>query len=290
MLKNPLVYVWIAIVGALMLAANLPDRVTLDQLPPSGQADRTADDKDRADRVAATKKDVPKSSVQEQGCATCNEHEKADLYEQRRMADAVEKQNLINVVGSVLLALSLVFTGWAAFAAARAASAAQAAVHTERAWMSHVGLHTGNVVSGDIDGVPFKNGLMIRMGWQNTGRSPAIRTEAFIEHKMVGAGDPVPTFVYAPSRIPLSTSIGPGMTITTAPRGLNEQEYIALRGRTAKVYVYSRIAYFDVFTKVERVTEACGEVDYNGEVMDGRTGKMVPNIGFVPIGAQNSAS
>lgn len=58
----------------------------------------------------------------------CTDGEKGDLCAQLRMAAAAELQSQLNFAGVVLLAVTLLFTGWAAVAASQAANAAKDAV------------------------------------------------------------------------------------------------------------------------------------------------------------------
>lgn len=81
---------------------------------------------------ASTDQQKPKASVYKSDCGDTPDHDEADLCEQRRMAKAAEDavwwaafQSKLGVLGFAAVILSLIFTGWAAVAASRAAKAAE---------------------------------------------------------------------------------------------------------------------------------------------------------------------
>jgi len=110
-LKHPLLYVWLILGGMLLIAANLPDRATLSFGPPP----------------------APKPIASVEDCSGCNDHDKLDLLEQRRMAVAAERQVWVGIGGLVALVLTLGLNAVATMASNRAAHAAQETVKTMRA-------------------------------------------------------------------------------------------------------------------------------------------------------------
>lgn len=134
---NLLPYVWAAIVIALITAGVLPDKSVVAVGERHGERESPAQQQQAAEKKATPNQSAllpsgndqnPASPVDETDCKGCSEHDKADLYEQRRMAKAAEAQLWVNVGGLVAVCLSLVFTGWAAYAATVAAKAAERSV------------------------------------------------------------------------------------------------------------------------------------------------------------------
>ena len=181
MLKHPLLYVWLAIAGALVIAGNLPDRVTFAERPAQaergGETKHPSNGKEGAGSPSAGKKDAVDPRSQEQDCASCSEHEKADLYEQRRMAEAAERQVLVGVGGLVALIVTLILNWQATKAATGAALAAKdqadaarrAYVAEHRAWLKLYPVEAGPVIFKD-DKVRVR--FVVRV--ENISREPAV--------------------------------------------------------------------------------------------------------------------
>jgi len=200
MFKHPLLYVWIVIVGALVFAANLPDRTTITQEPTEakrdGETEKTAKDQRATNREPAAKEDAPKSSVQGQDCSTCSEHDKADLYEQRRMAVAAERQVLVGVAGFVTLMITLVLNVIATRAATSAANTASEALKaTNRAW---VGPETVASKKALVAGSKINAWVIIK----NTGITPAREMRVLFKGHVLlkGQEPPIPDTSHEPPK------------------------------------------------------------------------------------------
>lgn len=125
--------------GLLLLASK--NEAQADTTKPSSEPySYSADPNDlwplpSADHLPATavaEQEQPKPHYQEIDCGAPENYEQADLCEQRRMAKSAEDavwwsrfQSWLGVFGFFAVVFSLVFTGWAALAAAEAAAAAK---------------------------------------------------------------------------------------------------------------------------------------------------------------------
>jgi hypothetical protein len=182
--KHPLLWVWLVLIGAFVLAGNLPNQgvPTIGQGPSEPQrANQTTQAQPEHSAASgvpiAPNKERKAASVEKADCEGCNDHDNADLYEQRRMAEAAERQNWINIVGVVGVVLSLVFTGWAAIAASRSADAAVQSVAlghatlvaSQRPWV-YADVKVDGPIKFDASGMI----ATLKVTLRNTGRDPAL--------------------------------------------------------------------------------------------------------------------
>ncbi|MFN3659417.1 MAG: hypothetical protein ACK4UO_19400 [Pseudolabrys sp.] len=174
-------------------------------------------------------------------------------------------------------------------AARRAANAAIAAVHTERAWMMADGGTFGETENTEIDGVRHRKAFRIQARWQNSGRSPALRAGLSIAFRLLNPDEPIPTFSVAdyPSRV---TTIGPGRRVMTNSMGFGAADYELFLRKKKRLFVYSRIEYEDIYNPgIVRHTEVCLEVSRNGTFVD-EMGVDRPYFEFISVGDQHTAS
>ena len=127
--------------------------------------------------IAEKPKTIPEPNNYEPGCSAPKNREDDDLCQQRRMAKAAEEaawwakwQTKIGAAGFIAVALSLIFTGWAAFAAARSANAAEKTVVIEnRPWIR---IDTPQFITGlSINNRGAQAQFMVPI--ENVGRGPA---------------------------------------------------------------------------------------------------------------------
>ena len=101
-----------------------------------------------------------------------------DLCAQRRMAVAAERQIGLSLLGVVLLAASLFFTGWAAFAASRAALHGRRSADVAEKAMR--GLERQYIIPGEVSKLVGVNrsadvvNFCVKCSIGNYGRTPAI--------------------------------------------------------------------------------------------------------------------
>jgi hypothetical protein len=100
-------------------------------------------------------------------CAQPRDLLHAELCQQWRMAEAAEWQAIYTGVGLAGILLTLVFTGWAAVAASRAA---KAAVMDQRAWLT-----TNLLLEGDLEFARDNSAsVAIAIEITNVGKTPAL--------------------------------------------------------------------------------------------------------------------
>ena len=240
--------------------------------------------------------ETPKqATADERAKSESREHESRDLDAQIRTADAAEKQiplawfgAILAFAGTVLLYINLREARKATKAARDAADSAEKTLHATRAWLLMDTVDSPMGFTGELQGKPVKDGLIVRMWWRNTGQSPALRVLAVSCINHVGPNDPLPHFA-APHNPDYATPVGVGKLFSTTV-AMDDQVASMFRQRTARTFVYSKVSYFDIFEKKERVSEFCAEISYDGEFRDQNTGHTGINMGVKPIGPQNTAT
>jgi len=130
-------WLYIAAVGGCLAALLGPCKAQNDDAPPTAKAEQRQESANRGLPLLPQKSDeVAGAGYYERGCETPKQREDDDLCQQIRMADAAERavfwaklQTGLGAAGFVAVVVSLAFTGWAAYAAGRAAKAAEASIH-----------------------------------------------------------------------------------------------------------------------------------------------------------------
>jgi hypothetical protein len=229
-------------------------------------------------------------------CDQPQNHDEADLCEQRRQAQAAEDavwwaafQSKLGIAGFAAVVFSLVFTGWAAVAASRAAKAAESAIHKDRAWLCSSGFIIAEMTDGKVNDRTYREAVGCFPEWRNAGATPAMEALLLAVTKVVPRGSPVPHFE-PPSRGegPAKTAmVGPGQGFRgpLLPLAL-DNDLQKFRQREIDVYIYCLVTYRGVFGSEDRRTEVCAMAEYYGE--DPRSREIL--IRFVFVGPQNTAS
>jgi hypothetical protein len=189
-------------------------------------------------------------------CDRPENHDAADLCEQRRMAQAAEDsvwwsafQTKLAIGGTILVILSLIFTGWAAIAAGRAAKAAEASVAVasetaRRQLRAYVGV--GEPKFGVL--LPTTLSLIA----VNGGQTPAYRIRAHLNWHWIPAGSGFPDdFDFLDHHSPAETvttiaALNPGKEIPfTFP--FDPSAIARARDGETTLFFYGRVEYDDVF-------------------------------------------
>jgi len=147
--------------------------------------------------AAAVEHEQQRASVQQNPCDQSRRSKDEDLCQQWRMAEAAEKGLTIGIIQAFLTVAALFFTGWAAFAAAVAARAAQNSVtvaerdfrETGRPELEPVLISHGlNEALNDPTGLihPFAAVRLVNAG----GRTAVIQDKAIWFHFGESAPDP----------------------------------------------------------------------------------------------------
>ena len=200
---------------------------------------------------------IPKPPHYQVSCERPEDHEAADLCEQRRMSKASEDsvwwlsfQTYLGILGAVLVLCSLWFTGSAAIAATRAAKAAEAAVgvasHTAelqlRAYLSNLESRLDDFRVGSR---PCGTVTMI-----NAGQTPAHDVTVKIALALADAPntDYEINLLGHASKAPL----GPGSKIhphAWSEGLLSKEDYAGVLAGTKELYLFGEVAYLDIFGK-----------------------------------------
>jgi hypothetical protein len=132
------------------------------------------------------------------------------------------------------------------------ADAAMLAAGSERAWMGLDEIRTIQAVDSLLNGVPFRQGLVIQVVWKNMGRSPALKSTVLIRHKIISFDDNVaPEFVENWGHQAESFPIGPGGTGNSDQVLVIDEEYNSLMRWKSVLIIYCAIKYNDVFNSAE---------------------------------------
>ena len=105
-------------------------------------------------------------------------------------------------------------------------TAANNTLQAERAWMISPKYEIGILKNCDIGGIIVKQSISFQFLFSNTGRSPAIDTEVYINYKIVRQEDGIPFFDYLNTSEPSKSkaAIGQNSTISTDPVAFTEEE------------------------------------------------------------------
>jgi hypothetical protein len=164
--------------------------------------------------------------------------------------------------------------------------AVDVAIGAERAWLTYEILVRDRILFPDVG----EQRHAIRLGWKNTGRSPAVRVALGILWVWCRPDDPVPHFD-APEIGPEARTsiIAPGSTLNTAQIMFTDDELDRLNANQIALYVYS-IAVYGTTDKpgMLRRTEMCFRLVVNGFTTANREDRF-PNYGLRAVGPQNAA-
>ena len=192
-------------------------------------------------------------------CYQPKDREHADLCQQWRVAEAAETQALLNAVGLALLVGTLIFTGWTAVAATKAARAAQksadAIPDVERAYMFFEDIEgkgfTFKTLSGRTVILPIKDYTVI---YKNSGRTPAIITRTRLGCD-VFAEPPLPTSA-KDTEVPSGAVVSAGVKWPRGAVSITKEMVLRAEAEKSTIYLYGEITYRDIF-KQERRTWYC---------------------------------
>lgn len=171
-------------------------------------------------------------------------------------------------------------------AAQRSAEAAERASHVERAWMYFDVIETSQLKDSTVDNKPGFNGFGLCARWTNGGRTPAIKAQAFIDHRILGREEALPIFTSSHSER-FTATVGQSKTITTASHFIADKEMEDVRNKRKRLVFYSKVTYNDVFNlNIARVSEATFEVNFNG-YQKLESGQSVPVFLSTCVGPNN---
>lgn len=224
-----------------------------------------------------------------------------DLIAQQSMARSTEEivlwtqlQFAIAFLGTGALLYSLYLNRKATLAAVEAASLAREAISVERAWVTYLQHSLIDVTDSVVGEIFIREGILISLHWQNSGRTPAVEVECHFKFAMMERDDtefPVfelETFENPPLK--QSAVIGPGGDFETNYISLDDEQTRSFVRGEKRLALYSRVSYRDIFHPQEtRYSEVAFDCRYHGKKKD-NDGREMPHVSFHPTGPQNTAS
>lgn len=222
---------------------------------------------------------------------------RSDLAAQESMAAATDElvelgwyQLAAGIAGAVLLLWTLLQTRKSTDAAVRAATAAEANIYSNRAWMCLSGFSTAPFKDGWIDGVHFDSGFALSVQLRNMGLSPALQCDVYRGLRIVKMSDDIPEFERSNTKDLRSATVGPQQTVSSPMMAITDSNVNDLLSGHARVFIYVHISYHDIYaTTPMRHTEVCGEMQYTGDEQHA-DGVIRKRFDLSPLGPQNTTS
>ncbi|MFY8093375.1 MAG: hypothetical protein ACOVN0_07835 [Niveispirillum sp.] len=231
-------------------------------------------------------------------CVSGQDNRKSDLCAQWKAADAAYNSAifafwslLISIFGFFGLILTLFYTRKSSIASIEASRAALDSVKVmrvqERPWIVFKTYKCIQFTNGCISGVKYDSGLISSIVFTNIGKRPAQVKYVFIDCQLVPAGSLPPDFHDPPDGADKGViAIGPGFDFSSTDIGVGGSDYKDILERKIDVYIRSRIEYGDYVLDIVGVTDVCGRLEYNGEIIN-ENKEIYPNFIFNPIGGRN---
>jgi hypothetical protein len=249
------------LVVAILLAT--PALGQTDEPKGSGVEGEAATQESEAQTPAAapTKKKRKSARYYETLCKSATDPKDRDLCQQWRMAEAAKKQAkwtqrqfwaTIAEIGA--LALTVLFTGWAAIAAGRAARAATKSVEvTEDTAKRQLRAYVGTI-SVPVEKLSVGAPPRICINIRNFGLTPAYKLQSWIDIVHAGTESEVEQYSlpFRESLIVLYPS-GKNGNLCTADFDLDRELYDHLMDGTKNIYLLGQFRYEDAFGDV-RIT------------------------------------
>ena len=240
-------------------------------------------------RLSTTASSLPDSTPYPDRCYSDKNHGTADLCAQWRATIAAEKttdtaywSNWIAGGGALLSFVSIVLV---VIALGHTRKANEITRSGQRAWMTDADPNITERIDDTIPGQHYQNALGFNHTWENTGSTPAIGARCLTTISIV-AWDAKPSHHVFPEPPDKTRTIGPGKKGAGTVRMLSGPQTQSFRAQQCKVFVYSRIEYFDIFDrKALRVSEVCHEAFVPGGSIND---DPQPNVAFRIVGSQNT--
>jgi hypothetical protein len=226
-------------------------------------------------------------------CDRPKDHEAADLCEQRRQAQAAEDSVWWTRVGFFAVVASLFFTGWAAFAAMRAAKAADKSVNiTSQTSQTELRayLFVKNLVASferlppnALHPLGHIHKISVWAEIENSGSTPARNLVVCLNSGFFDNAIP-PGFDYSDTNEPRKMVVGPRAVVNSEPITLHVVDMDRVTSGKQRCFCWGWIDYNDVFHGSPRHrTEFCFEVVAN----QGAPGEL--RLAFPTYGPFNGA-
>jgi len=249
----------------------------LDVAPPSEQAEPSQADSELPPTDAAPVQEQPSPAVEQDALYDTERYAKANLTAQESIARSNEAlarltdlQITVSAIEAGLLALTIVFTAWAAFAASKAARAADRAVEVTREGIecelrAYIAMQR-TIWAVPKEGTPeASKSYRLQIEWKNCGATPARRCRVSISRDFRTGSLPedyeYPWFHDDDAMLAMETTLGPGQNCFSALHFTSEQASKVASGEL-DVFVWAWFEYSDVFkNSPRRRTEICMKVN-----------------------------
>ena len=153
----------------------------------------------------------------------------------------------------------------------------------QRAWMTDADPNVCGPPDQAGAGGLYRDAIGFNHTWENTGATPSIGARCLTTISIVAmsAQPERHTFPEPPDK---TRTIGPGKKASGTVRMLTTLLTHSFFSRQCKVFVYSRIEYFDIFDKKAlRFSEVCHEA-----IATDTSGGKGPDVEFRIVGTQNT--
>jgi hypothetical protein len=261
----------IAAIGGCVIGTPLGKGSAQDNASPAAQQPQK---QESGAQPAAPNQDKPEQAAEPDHykvkCDRPKDHDAADLCEQRRMAKAAEDavwwaefQTKLGIAGFVSVLCSLVFTGWAAFAAGEAAKAAKASteisrealISTERAFAFMERINSTPVQANFIDSYTVSE-WHLQPQWRNTGKTATVRAVNCINvwngPSGIADGPEAEAFTYPDYGSAEAIMLAPGAEMHGLLIKIPVDQLREVRAETRRIFVWGWIEYDDVFAETAR--------------------------------------
>jgi hypothetical protein len=204
-----------------------------------------------------------------------------ETTEQRQSVDqAVADRRLVDLTGqlanftaglfyaTVVLAIATVGLLLATIGLLRMAlKSAEAYAAAERARLTRIDFSATKLTDPETEKV---ESFIFRLHWTNTGRTEAIKSITWCEHRICNEGEPVPTFDRPEGVVRLNRGIvGPGNTVHGPQQIVQVADLEAVARGEKAIAIYGRCEYSDILDPAFRqVTETCHAIWIDGEISE----------------------
>lgn len=296
---------YVALVGYAVLAQP-------EYRPPIAQSRHTIqssaeqksnDDQQPSYPVATLKALRDAENAGEADCGTSEEcrakqRDYADLQAQWEAAKAAQGQLIfarwqtgIAAVGTLLVAIALIYTGKATTAAIEANRISREAYLADRRpWMSFIEIKPEKFAPGGTgSAVEYYFGAI----WMNTGKSPAVRCSALCKYKILDISDSIGCYRFEMSvaedqRVSI---IAPGVITEAVYCTVPIADLVRVAERRARLFIWTRVEYHDAGdVGLVRHTEVCLEAVCITDAESTLAMKPVKDFMYPFAGPQNTLS
>ena len=222
------------------------------------------------------------AEASERGEAESKQHDARDLDAQIRAANAAEEQIFPAWLGALLSFAGTALIVWTLILTRKANEITRSG---QRAWMTDAVPVKTAAINSSFAGMNYNNAMGFHHVWENTGATPAREARCLTTISIVAFNAKPERHTFPPPEEEAQI-VGPAKEIAGPTRMLSDQQTAAFRAQTCKVFIYSRIEYYDIFeSDLLRISEACHEAfAHGGTINDDPT----RDVSYRAVGTQNT--